>query len=73
MRSYDPFPGFGEEVEDDGSCAQGEGEHLFDVEFVIPSKSHELMVLWGDGDHPKGVFHVAFKRDTGVTRLEDHR
>jgi hypothetical protein len=22
MRSYDPFPGFGEEVEDDGSCAQ---------------------------------------------------
>jgi hypothetical protein len=73
MRSYDPFPGFGEEVKDDGSCAQAEGEHLFDVEFVIPSKSHEPVVLWGDGDHPKGVFHVAFEHDTVATGLEDHR
>ena len=56
MRSYDPFPGLGEDVEDDGSCAQAEGEYLFDVEFVIPAETHEPMVLWGGGDHPKGIF-----------------
>jgi hypothetical protein len=39
VRSYDPFPGLSEEVEDDGSCAQTEGEHLCDVEFVIPAET----------------------------------
>ena len=29
-------------------------------------------MLWGDGDHPKGVFHIAFEHGTVTAGLEDH-